>query len=141
MTINMLMIKIYLFYLRVFFFYCPQSTNIRPTISHMYVFNQYNSSFVIDGLDFQKKNVLVIAVYANIFTSLSSTQQKPTSTFPDAFAQIAGVEGLGALWNGTLPSLLLVLNPAIQFMIYEGLKRQLSRGVHTEVIRGGVRAT
>lgn len=47
--------------------------------------------------------------------------------------QIASEEGVGALWNGTLPSLLLVLNPAIQFMIYEGLKRQLSRGVHTEV--------
>lgn len=51
----------------------------------------------------------------------------------DAFVQIASVEGVGALWNGTLPSLLLVLNPAIQFMIYEGLKRQLSQGFHTEL--------
>ncbi|XP_028267115.1 peroxisomal membrane protein PMP34 [Parambassis ranga] len=46
----------------------------------------------------------------------------------DAFVQIVHDEGLGALWNGTFPSLLLVLNPAIQFMIYEGLKRQLRRG-------------
>ncbi|CAL8273094.1 unnamed protein product [Lota lota] len=51
----------------------------------------------------------------------------------DAFVQISSKEGVGALWNGTLPSLLLVLNPAIQFMIYEGLKRQLSPGVHTEL--------
>ncbi|XP_029364230.1 peroxisomal membrane protein PMP34 [Echeneis naucrates] len=51
----------------------------------------------------------------------------------DAFAQISHDEGLGALWNGTLPSLLLVLNPAIQFMIYEGLKRQLRRGVPREL--------
>ncbi|XP_065108905.1 peroxisomal membrane protein PMP34 [Paramisgurnus dabryanus] len=51
----------------------------------------------------------------------------------DAFAQIIQQEGLGALWNGTFPSLLLVLNPAVQFMIYEGLKRQLMRGVHREL--------
>ncbi|KAM3863908.1 peroxisomal membrane protein PMP34 [Diretmus argenteus] len=51
----------------------------------------------------------------------------------DAFVQIVRDEGLGALWNGTLPSLLLVLNPAIQFMIYEGLKRQLRRGVYKEL--------
>lgn len=47
--------------------------------------------------------------------------------------QIMRDEGVGALWNGTFPSLLLVLNPAIQFMIYEGLKRQLRRGVPREV--------
>ncbi|KAK1877427.1 Peroxisomal membrane protein PMP34 [Dissostichus eleginoides] len=51
----------------------------------------------------------------------------------DAFAQIIRDEGGGALWNGTFPSLLLVMNPAIQFMIYEGLKRQLRRGVPREV--------
>lgn len=55
---------------------------------------------------------------------------RPTnySGIMDAFVQIVEQEGAGALWNGTLPSLLLVLNPAIQFMIYEGLKRQLRRG-------------
>uniref|UniRef100_UPI00062E2332 peroxisomal membrane protein PMP34 isoform 2 n=1 Tax=Danio rerio TaxID=7955 RepID=UPI00062E2332 len=50
----------------------------------------------------------------------------------DAFVQIMRQEGVGALWNGTFPSLLLVLNPAVQFMIYEGLKRQILRGVHRE---------
>lgn len=50
--------------------------------------------------------------------------------------QIIRDEGVGALWNGTFPSLLLVLNPAIQFMIYEGLKRQLRRGVPREVNEG-----
>uniref|UniRef100_A0A2K6LH94 Solute carrier family 25 member 17 n=1 Tax=Rhinopithecus bieti TaxID=61621 RepID=A0A2K6LH94_RHIBE len=43
----------------------------------------------------------------------------------DAFHQIIGDEGISALWNGTFPSLLLVFNLAIQFMFYEGLKRQL----------------
>ncbi|XP_061604125.1 peroxisomal membrane protein PMP34 [Phyllopteryx taeniolatus] len=51
----------------------------------------------------------------------------------DAFVQIIHDEGVGALWNGTFPSLLLVLNPAIQFMIYEGLKRQLRKGVPREL--------
>lgn len=34
-------------------------------------------------------------------------------------------EGMKGLWSGTIPSLLLVSNPAIQFMIYEALKRHL----------------
>ncbi|XP_013862371.1 peroxisomal membrane protein PMP34 isoform X2 [Austrofundulus limnaeus] len=51
----------------------------------------------------------------------------------DALVQISHQEGIGALWNGTVPSLLLVLNPAVQFMIYEGLKRQLMRGVPREL--------
>ncbi|XP_055752883.1 peroxisomal membrane protein PMP34-like isoform X2 [Salvelinus fontinalis] len=52
----------------------------------------------------------------------------------DAFVQIIEDEGVGALWNGTFPSLLLVLNPAVQFMIYEGLKRQLRSLVHRELL-------
>nr|XP_048690848.1 peroxisomal membrane protein PMP34 isoform X3 [Caretta caretta] len=43
----------------------------------------------------------------------------------DAFHQIIRDEGILALWNGTFPSLLLVFNPAIQFMFYEGFKRKL----------------
>ncbi|XP_026884943.2 peroxisomal membrane protein PMP34 isoform X2 [Electrophorus electricus] len=51
----------------------------------------------------------------------------------DALVQIVQREGVGALWNGTFPSLLLVLNPGVQFMIYEALKRQLRRGVLREL--------
>uniref|UniRef100_A0A3Q2XN17 Solute carrier family 25 member 17 n=1 Tax=Hippocampus comes TaxID=109280 RepID=A0A3Q2XN17_HIPCM len=47
----------------------------------------------------------------------------------DALGQISRDEGVWALWSGTFPSLLLVLNPAIQFVIYEGLKRQLRNGL------------
>ncbi|XP_041445124.1 solute carrier family 25 (mitochondrial carrier, peroxisomal membrane protein, 34kDa), member 17 L homeolog isoform X1 [Xenopus laevis] len=46
----------------------------------------------------------------------------------DAFQRILREEGIMALWNGTFPSLLLVFNPAIQFMFYEALKRQLLKG-------------
>ncbi|XP_076852962.1 peroxisomal membrane protein PMP34 [Brachyhypopomus gauderio] len=46
----------------------------------------------------------------------------------DAFSQIIANEGVGTLWNGTLPSLVLVFNPAVQFMFYEGMKRRAVRG-------------
>jgi len=42
-------------------------------------------------------------------------------------AVIFAEEGLFALWNGVSSSLLLVANPAIQFMIYDLLKRNLFR--------------
>ncbi|KAM9843287.1 peroxisomal membrane protein PMP34 [Aulostomus maculatus] len=46
----------------------------------------------------------------------------------DAFSKIIATEGVGALWNGTLPSLILVLNPAVQFMFYESMKRRAGKG-------------
>ncbi|KAM8825215.1 peroxisomal membrane protein PMP34 isoform 1-T1 [Synchiropus picturatus] len=46
----------------------------------------------------------------------------------DAFRQIIASEGVATLWNGTLPSLILVLNPAVQFMIYEAMKRRAGSG-------------
>ncbi|XP_071372308.1 peroxisomal membrane protein PMP34 isoform X1 [Centroberyx affinis] len=46
----------------------------------------------------------------------------------DAFSQIIANEGVGTLWNGTLPSLVLVFNPAVQFMFYEAMKRRASTG-------------
>ncbi|KAM3842437.1 peroxisomal membrane protein PMP34-like [Diretmus argenteus] len=46
----------------------------------------------------------------------------------DAFSQIIAGEGVGTLWNGTLPSLVLVLNPAVQFMFYEAMKRRAGKG-------------
>lgn len=45
----------------------------------------------------------------------------------DGLIKILKTEGVGALWSGTLPSLVLVSNPAIQFMIFEMLKRNLQQ--------------
>ncbi|XP_059054133.1 peroxisomal membrane protein PMP34-like isoform X2 [Achroia grisella] len=43
--------------------------------------------------------------------------------------EISKKEGAKGLWSGVLPSLLLVSNPAIQFMVYEYLKRHvIARG-------------
>ncbi|XP_033212675.1 peroxisomal membrane protein PMP34 [Belonocnema kinseyi] len=42
-------------------------------------------------------------------------------------------EGFRRLWAGTLPSLMLVINPAIQFMTYESLKRRVnSKFIHSQ---------
>lgn len=43
----------------------------------------------------------------------------------DGLIKMARQEGVRSLWNGTLPSLLLVSNPAIQFMTYEAIKRRM----------------
>lgn len=44
----------------------------------------------------------------------------------DGLIYIGRTEGAKGLWAGALPSLLLVTNPAIQFMVYESLKRRLT---------------
>lgn len=43
----------------------------------------------------------------------------------DCLVHIVRQEGVSALWSGTKSSLMLVSNPAIQFMVYEVLKRNL----------------
>jgi len=46
----------------------------------------------------------------------------------DGLIKIQRLEGVGALWNGTKASLMLVSNPAIKFTVYELLKRKLVGG-------------
>lgn len=40
---------------------------------------------------------------------------------------IAKTEGIKGLWSGAIPSLMLVINPALQFMMYELIKRKLQK--------------
>lgn len=42
----------------------------------------------------------------------------------EGLAYVGKTEGMAGLWSGTLPSLMLVINPAMQFMMYEMLKRR-----------------
>ncbi|XP_058834510.1 peroxisomal membrane protein PMP34 [Topomyia yanbarensis] len=49
---------------------------------------------------------------------------------------VGRTEGAKGLWAGAVPSLLLVINPAIQFMVYEALKRRLIPDVkHASSVR------
>ncbi|CAH1274198.1 SLC25A17 [Branchiostoma lanceolatum] len=69
------------------------------------------------------------------FTGEEQRENKPPhyKGIVDAFRRIVRDEGVSALWSGTLPSLLLVFNPAVQFMFYEGFKRSLTRVTHQEL--------
>ncbi|XP_059474945.1 peroxisomal membrane protein PMP34 [Neocloeon triangulifer] len=52
----------------------------------------------------------------------------PFNGLIDGLKYIARTEGVLALWKGTMPSLLLVTNPSLQFMAYESIKRRLMAG-------------
>lgn len=51
----------------------------------------------------------------------------------DALKTIYRQEGLFALWCGTLPSVVLASNPAVQFMVYEALKRRYAANGNAKV--------
>lgn len=51
----------------------------------------------------------------------------PYSDLFSGIKHIAKHEGIDKLWSGTHASLLLSINPAIQFSVYEGIKRYLTK--------------
>ncbi|XP_074648290.1 peroxisomal membrane protein PMP34-like isoform X1 [Tubulanus polymorphus] len=54
----------------------------------------------------------------------------------DALYKISRNEGLKSLWSGTLPSLVLSTNPAVQFMVYGALKRYMQLLSNTAELSG-----
>uniref|UniRef100_R4FMG3 Putative mitochondrial carrier protein n=1 Tax=Rhodnius prolixus TaxID=13249 RepID=R4FMG3_RHOPR len=44
----------------------------------------------------------------------------------DGLVKVSSTEGVPALWAGTVPSLILVSNPAIHMAVYQSIKRRLS---------------
>lgn len=56
-----------------------------------------------------------------------TNKSTPYDSLMDGLFYIAKSEGLAALWAGALPSLILVSNPAIQFMTYEAIKRRVTK--------------
>ncbi|XP_059151961.1 peroxisomal membrane protein PMP34-like isoform X1 [Physella acuta] len=54
----------------------------------------------------------------------------------DCILKIIRSEGVKKLWGGTVASLLLATNPAIQFMIYEALKRYFKRFFNVAELSG-----
>lgn len=61
-----------------------------------------------------------------IYSLFQDKQQKFYTGLLDGMIHVASTEGIGALWSGVGPSLILVLNPAIQFSVYEALKRNIN---------------
>jgi solute carrier family 25 (peroxisomal adenine nucleotide transporter), member 17 len=69
-------------------------------------------------------NVILTSPLWVVNTRMKLNKNSYASLF-EGLWDIAKREGASGLWSGTVPSLLLVSNPAIQFMIYENLKRHL----------------
>jgi solute carrier family 25 (peroxisomal adenine nucleotide transporter), member 17 len=55
----------------------------------------------------------------------ASETHLPYDNLLEGLLYVYKTEGLAGLWAGTMPSLILVSNPAIQFMAYEAVKRRL----------------
>lgn len=54
----------------------------------------------------------------------------------DGLIKVGQIEGMRGLWSSTLPSLMLVINPGIQFMVYETLKRNVKKSVSAQELSG-----
>lgn len=75
-------------------------------------------------------NVLLTTPFWVTNTRLKMNGIKTTLPYDDLFSgikYIAENEGIAELWSGTQASLLLSINPAIQFSVYEGIKRYLTK--------------
>lgn len=71
-------------------------------------------------------NVLLTTPLWVVNSRLKASPSQYYSGLLDGLVHIANCEGLSALWSGIGPSLILVSNPAIQFTVYEALKRRFS---------------
>lgn len=69
-------------------------------------------------------NVLITSPLWVVNTRMKLEKNSYDSLF-GGLLDLYKTEGAKGLWSGTVPSLLLVSNPAIQFMVYESLKRNL----------------
>jgi adenine nucleotide transporter 17 len=75
-------------------------------------------------------NVLTTTPFWVVNTRLKMNGIKetlPYSNLTGGLKYIAKNEGIAKLWSGTQASLLLTINPAIQFSVYEAIKRNLTK--------------
>ncbi|KAJ8960185.1 hypothetical protein NQ318_003908 [Aromia moschata] len=70
-------------------------------------------------------NVLLTTPLWVVNNRLKTSEDLTYTGLLDGLRHVANTEGVGALWNGLGPSLVLVSNPAIHFTAYEFLKRRV----------------
>ncbi|KAF5304721.1 hypothetical protein FQA39_LY09498 [Lamprigera yunnana] len=68
-------------------------------------------------------NVLLTTPLWVVNSRLKVKKEVPYIGLIDGLMYVARTEGVSSLWSGIHPSLILVINPALQFAIYEALKR------------------
>ncbi|KAF2886868.1 hypothetical protein ILUMI_19305 [Ignelater luminosus] len=71
-------------------------------------------------------NVLISTPLWVVNSRLKVKENVPYTGLVDGIIYVGRNEGLGRLWSGLCPSLILVSNPAVQFAVYEYLKRRIS---------------
>ena len=62
----------------------------------------------------------------NSFDSLKSSPCVPQTTW-EAIREILKQDGVMEFWKGVIPALILVINPIIQFTVFEQLKNRLEK--------------
>lgn len=78
-------------------------------------------------------NVLSTTPFWVVNTRLRvNTSDLPYNDLLSGLKYIARKEGVQKLWSGTCASLMLVANPAIQFSVYESIKRYLTKAYGNE---------
>lgn len=105
---------------------------------YFYAFHALRQKFSTKGSALQDLMFGIVAGSINVIVTcplwVVNTRMKLEknlySSLQEGLCDIYRKEGAKGLWSGTVPSLLLVSNPAIQFMVYEAVKRNLmAKGV------------
>ncbi|XP_051142363.1 peroxisomal nicotinamide adenine dinucleotide carrier-like [Andrographis paniculata] len=70
------------------------------------------------------KNVLLKSSLSEELAELDSVKPRPYGTC-QAACEVYNESGIAGFWKGIIPTLIMVCNPSIQFMIYESLLKRL----------------
>ncbi|RKP40300.1 mitochondrial carrier domain-containing protein [Dimargaris cristalligena] len=85
-----------------------------------------NPIWVINMRQTTRKNSVDEEAVGPDGVKVTASPRSPPS-FIQMLTQIVKQDGIGALWQGTLPALILVINPIIQYTVFERLKARLQR--------------
>ncbi|KAK6145040.1 hypothetical protein DH2020_021860 [Rehmannia glutinosa] len=69
-------------------------------------------------------NALLHSSLSGQLAALDSIEPRPYGTF-QAACEVYNESGIAGFWKGIIPTLIMVCNPSIQFMIYESLLKRL----------------
>ncbi|KAL3828847.1 hypothetical protein ACJIZ3_017649 [Penstemon smallii] len=70
------------------------------------------------------RNVLSHSSLSDQLAAFDSIKPRPYGTF-QAVGEVYNESGIAGFWKGIIPTLIMVCNPSIQFMIYESLLKHL----------------